>query len=61
MLTELQKEIAKRGRCPYCASHNNYPINDDTGYMESQEVECDDCGKQWRVMYKVIDIEEKEG
>ena len=57
-----KKKYIKSGgvRCPYCGSDNisgGHMEVDCTGAW--QDVHCDDCGKDWQDIYKMVDMEEK--
>lgn len=56
----MQKYEKSYNQCPFCESPNieahkiNIPDNDIT----TQDIECHDCGKQWRDIYKLVGYEE---
>jgi len=43
--------------CPYCGSSQIGADHFD-GECASQRCDCDQCGKSWWDMYKLVDIEE---
>jgi transposase-like protein len=61
MLSDAQKQDYILGgghHCPYCASHNITALifeGEDSG----QPVRCEDCGKEWTDIYKLVDIKEE--
>lgn len=60
-LTEEKKAeyLKNPNRCPYCGSDN---IQADHFDPEGKyvPVECLDCEREWREIYKLVDIEESE-
>jgi hypothetical protein len=62
MLTKAQKEnyLAKGGVfCPYCGS-NDISAGEFDGEGDCQSVTCFNCHKNWRDVYKLVDIEEEK-
>jgi len=62
MLSKEQKEdyISTGGlHCPFCSS-SNISAGVWEGEAEGQKVDCEDCGKRWWDIYKLVDIEEIE-
>jgi formate dehydrogenase maturation protein FdhE len=60
-LTVEQKQdyiVSGGNHCPYCASHNITALIFD-GEDGGQPVRCEDCGKEWTDIYKLVDIEEE--
>lgn len=64
MLTDKQKQEYIQGgavKCPYCGS---IEIGGEKFGAEAgeawQAMDCADCGKRWRDIYKLAEIEESE-
>jgi len=53
--------LRRGGNCPYCGS---YAITGDSVDIEgagaSQEVSCQECGRSWRDVYTLTNVEEIE-
>jgi hypothetical protein len=63
-MTDEQREqyLASHGlRCPWCRSEmiEGDSVEVDSGHA-SQEVHCVDCGREWRDIYKLVDVEASE-
>lgn len=63
-LTKEQKEkyVFSGSRCPYCHTDNiqtTEQVQTDGG-CAWQNVICNKCGKEWRDVYKLVDIEEED-
>ena len=63
-MTDEQREqyLACHGlRCPWCRSEmiEGDSVEVDSGHA-SQEVHCVDCGREWRDIYKLVDVEASE-
>jgi transposase-like protein len=43
--------------CPFCGSEhlNGFPYNSYDNCIE-QSVRCETCGKEWKDIYKIVDI-----
>ena len=57
-----QSYLESEGRhCPYCNSQN---IDSGLVHLEGDgfeaDVSCNDCGKSWRDVYGLVDVEELE-
>jgi len=59
---DIEKYIDRCGlHCPYCDS-----LDIKGGFVQIdagsawQEIECLDCGKLWKDIYRLVDIEEDE-
>lgn len=57
---DLEEYLKSPNHCPYCGS-----VKIDSDRMEVDDndrvnaiVECDDCGRKWRDIYKVVEVEE---
>ncbi len=62
-LTAARKRSYLRhgGGCPYCRSESVTGESVDIdGNAVSQEVSCQDCGRTWRDIYRLADVEEGE-
>ena len=59
---KAKKYVASGGViCPYCKS---YDITAGTAVFETditQDVECGACGRRWRDIYKLVDVEKING
>jgi hypothetical protein len=64
MTKEQKKEYMDGGgnACPFCKSLNIEGSTDREFYGETQDhmIECLDCEKQWRDIYKLVDVEEQK-
>ena len=62
MTPEQKKNYISSGgnECPKCGSSEISPIYgfETDGTSAWRAVECDECGKRWNDVYKLIDIEE---
>jgi len=58
-----KKEYLERKgeNCPYCNSRNIMGIENiqADGEGAHQSVECHDCGKLWKDIYKLVDVTEE--
>lgn len=61
-LEQIEKYIDDGGvRCPYCGSENITGSYPETDVGESwQDVECDDCGKEWTDLYRLVGVDVDE-
>ena len=59
---EKKKEYLQNpNKCPYCGSNDISSGHLEADYnMAWSTVICDSCGKEWRDLYTLTDIEEKE-
>ncbi|HCE42884.1 MAG TPA: hypothetical protein DET40_05000 [Lentisphaeria bacterium] len=47
------------GKCPYCGSESITGESVDIeGTGASQEVSCKECGRSWRDVYRLVNVEE---
>jgi len=63
-LTEQEKETYVESsycKCPYCSSYSVVGgFIEIDGNTAVQEIRCGVCGKAWRDIYRLVDIEESE-
>ena len=53
--------LRRGASCPYCRSESITGDSVDIeGNRASQEVSCQNCGKTWRDIYRLADVEEIE-
>ena len=57
-----QEYLAQPNRCPFCKSENiEAQMFDSDGLTQAfQDVECKDCGREWRDHYKLVDVTTEE-
>ncbi len=60
-LTARRKQSYLRhgGRCPFCMSESITGESVDIGGAQaSQEVSCQECGRSWCDVYRLVNVEE---
>lgn len=54
-MTQEEYVAVEGARCPYCRSNNTSGDSFENGDNQSwQKISCDDCGKSWNALYKLI-------
>jgi hypothetical protein len=63
MLTDKQKADYVRcdgARCPYCEAYvHGFESTDQDGRYVFNEMRCTECGREWRDVFKLHDIDER--
>jgi len=56
---DKKKYLLADTRCPYCGSNDISGgfVEIDSGEA-NQKIDCMDCGKRWRDVYRLVDMEE---
>jgi hypothetical protein len=59
-MKQVERHLATGASCPFCAEEVNITGEsvDIDGNLASQQVSCQQCGRTWRDIYRLADVEE---